>query len=414
MYANIKNRLFYVWKLPSFPLLFIMNFIFGLSMSFFAPFSSLFGIDEVGMSNIEFGFFMTIMSIGGVLFSTYIGKLSDRNVSRKKLLMFTSLAAIIGYASLAYLRNYYVLSFVAFFLLGMSAATVPQLWAYAREALKQTDVPENETPYVMNVFRAFFALAWTVGPALASWVLISLGFKGLFLFVALGNFIALVAIRLYLKNTVPSITGGKKTVVLRKFIFIPHIFANIVAVLLLTTSISMNMLNMPQFVTKVLGGTEMHVGMVFSVPPIFEVPFMIIVGILAIKWDNALLIRIGFLITFIYFSLMLLVTEPWHIYPLQIFSAAQVSIISGIAVTYFQNFIPDEPGTATTLYMNTTQIGSTVGYLLFGFFSQYISYSNVFIICMVLTGIALIVLVSAGREKRKNSESNNDIRMVKM
>ncbi|NGY76020.1 hypothetical protein F6Y02_05880 (plasmid) [Bacillus megaterium] len=56
----------------------------------------------------------------------------------------------------------------------------PQLWAFTREALKQSTVEEKETPFVMNVFRAFFALSWTVGPAVAGWVLYALGFKGLF------------------------------------------------------------------------------------------------------------------------------------------------------------------------------------------------------------------------------------------
>lgn len=123
----MKERLLFVWKIPSFPILFLANFIFGLSMSFFAPFSSLFGIDEVGMSNIGFGLFMTIMAIGGVVISTIIAKKSDMQLSRKKILIFTSLTGMLGYIGFAFVRDYVLLAIIAFVLLGSAAASVPQL-----------------------------------------------------------------------------------------------------------------------------------------------------------------------------------------------------------------------------------------------------------------------------------------------
>ncbi|MEK1832417.1 MFS transporter [Priestia megaterium] len=123
---------------------------------------------------------MTIISVGAVVITTIIGKTSDRVPSRKKLLLLTTGAAILGYAGFAFIRNFYLLAFIAFFLLGTAASIIPQLWAFTREALKQSTVEEKETPFVMNVFRAFFALSWTVGPAVAGWVLYALGFKGLF------------------------------------------------------------------------------------------------------------------------------------------------------------------------------------------------------------------------------------------
>ncbi|MNG27838.1 hypothetical protein D3C84_1130080 [compost metagenome] len=45
-----------------------MNMILGISYSFVLPFTSLFGIAEVGMSNTEFGVFMTVSAIANVGF----------------------------------------------------------------------------------------------------------------------------------------------------------------------------------------------------------------------------------------------------------------------------------------------------------------------------------------------------------
>ncbi|RTR33898.1 MFS transporter [Robertmurraya yapensis] len=395
----MKEKILYIWKIPSFPVLFLINTIFGLSMSFFAPFSSLFGIDEVGMSNASFGIFMTVMAIGGVTISSYIAKRSDTKTSRRKLLMITSITGVLGYTSFAFIRDYFTLMVVAFILLGTTAAAVPQLWAYARDALKAAEVPGKDTPFIMNVLRMFFALAWTVGPALGAWLLVAVDFKGLFLFAAAGYFLAFLTIVFSLKELEQQPSVAKASLAVKNHITKPHIFAYLAAALLLSAATSIHMLNVPQLVTKVLGGTEMDVGVIFSVPPIFEVPFMIILGIIAIKMDNGLLVKIGFGIAFIYFLLFSFVSETWQIYPLQILSAAQVSITSGIAVSYFQDFIPEAQGTATTLYMNATQIGQTVGYLLFGFLSEFIHYDSIVLIYALLVGIGLLFLVLLGKQK---------------
>ncbi|WP_144478190.1 hypothetical protein [Cytobacillus oceanisediminis] len=122
------------------------------------------------------------------------------------------------------------------------------------------------------------------------------------------------------------------------------------------------------------------------------------------KIDNGILVRIGFFIAFVYFLLFSLVTEPWQIYPLQILSAAQVSITAGIAISYFQDFIPEATGTATTLYMNTTLIGSTVGYLLFGLLSEFISYGNLILIYTFSAGAGFVFLAVLGKMKHEEGK----------
>ncbi len=408
----VKDKVLLLWKIPSMPVLFLINLIFGFSMSFFAPFSSLFGIDEVGMSNVGFGVFMTIMAIGGVIISSHIAKLSDTKINRRKILLLTSLTGVIGYALFAFLRDYLSLSLTAFLLLGTTAAAVPQLWAYARDALKAANIPSEETPFIMNVFRMFFALSWTVGPALGAWLLLIVGFKGLFLFVAAGYLLVFFIVIFLLKDVEKQTVASKESLSVKKWVIKPHIFANLAAALLLSAASSIHMLNVPQFVTKVLHGNEMDVGVIFSVPPIFEVPFMIALGMLATKIDNGILVKIGFFTAFTYFLLFSFVTEPWQIYPLQILSAAQVSITSGIAISYFQDFIPEAPGTATTLYMNTTQIGQTVGYLLFGFVTAFINYDNMIIIYTILALVGFVFIALFGKEKPNLSQNKPKVQQL--
>lgn len=361
------------------------------------------------MSNAGFGVFMTILALGGVTISSSIAKLSDTKLSRRKLLLITTFAGIIGYALFAYVRNYFALSLTAFFLLGASAAAVPQLWAYARDALKQSNIPPEQTPFIMNIFRMFFALAWTVGPALGAWFLIVVDFQGLFLFVAAGYLLAFLTVVFLLKEMEKQAVVNQEAISVKKSLGQIHILANLAAAMFLSAAMSIHMLNVPQFVTKVLNGTEMDVGLMFSVPPVFEVPMMIGLGLLATRMDVSVLVKLGFITAFTYFLLFNFVTEPWQIYPLQILSAAQVSITAGIAISYFQDFMPDAPGTATTLYMNTTQIGSTVGYLLFGLISEVINYDLMITVYTFLAGFACLCMVLYGKEKKMSSSVQSNV-----
>jgi SET family sugar efflux transporter-like MFS transporter len=55
--------------------------------------------------------------------------------------------------------------------------------------------------------------------------------------------------------------------------------------------------------------------------------------------------------------------------------------------------------------MNSTQIGSTVGYLLFGVFAEAISYGNVILVYTFFAGVALLCLILFGKERLKTVET---------
>jgi MFS transporter, SET family, sugar efflux transporter len=120
-------------------------------------------------------------------------------------------------------------------------------------------------------------------------------------------------------------------------------------------------------------------------------------------------VKIGYVLAFTYFLLLGFVTDSWQIYPLQILGAAHVSITAGLAISYFQDFIPEAPGTATTLYMNITSIGSTVGYLLFGLISEITSYENIINVYTFFAGVGFLLLTFFGKEKFKSSRSKTKV-----
>jgi len=99
-----------------------------------------------------------------------------------------------------------------------------------------------------------------------------------------------------------------------------------------------------------------------------------------------------------YYFLLSRVHAPWQVYPLQILHAAMIAVLSGIAITFFQDYIPNQPGTATNLYTNANRIGSTAGYLCFGSLASAFGHRAVFLVCAGVCVAAFFLLWLAREE----------------
>jgi SET family sugar efflux transporter-like MFS transporter len=119
---------------------------------------------------------------------------------------------------------------------------------------------------------------------------------------------------------------------------------------------------------------------------------MLLFGLLASRGSPGRLIRLGVIIAVAYYILLTQVRVPWQVYPVQVLSAAIAAIISGIAITHFQSYIPNQPGTATNLYSTANRIGSTLGYLCFGTFASGLGYRAVFYVCAAVCAAAFALL----------------------
>jgi SET family sugar efflux transporter-like MFS transporter len=114
---------------------------------------------------------------------------------------------------------------------------------------------------------------------------------------------------------------------------------------------------------------------------------------LASKGDQTRILRMGVMFAVVYYGFLFFVRAPWHVYPLQLLSAAMVAVNSGVAITFFQNYLPGQAGTATNLFVTAGRIGSTLGYLMFGSLAAWIGYRAVFSVCAMLSGITLLLFM---------------------
>jgi MFS transporter, SET family, sugar efflux transporter len=364
--------------------------VLGLSGSFVAPFLSMFGTIEVGMNPAAFGAFMMVTAVSSILIATWLAHRSDTHHSRRHMLLLGATGGALGYLGYACVRDVTLLIFIGSIALGIASITFSQLFAHARESLGRSGVPPAEVPLYMNMFRMCFSLAWTVGPAVAAATLRLYSYRGLFLVAALLQLCFLLVVAGFVPDTPRDVHApASPPVALRDLLRLPGVFAWFAAFVLVFTASTMSMMNMSLLVLHVLGGTESQVGIIFSLAPFFELPFMFYFGLLATKTDQPRIIRAAVIISLVYYGALSLVRAPWHIYPLQILSAAFISVTTGVAITFFQDKLPRQPGAATNIYVNAMRIGATAGYLLFGTIAAGLGYRAVYVACALLSAVAL-------------------------
>jgi SET family sugar efflux transporter-like MFS transporter len=375
------------------------NVLVGLAFAFVSPFFSIFGTRKVGMSPFVFGVFMTVLSLSAIAISTWLARWSDTRLSRRTVLLIGGVAGMLNYIGYAYVHDIVSLTINGCVLGGIASITFSQLFAYARDLLAHSDIPPNQAPLYMNVFRLFFAVSWTAGPAVASWVMLRYDFVGMFLVAALCFLLFVIILLAFIPSTPPLQTSraAAAQMPLRRVLVRVDVLAYFVSFALLFAAGTMGMMNLPLLVLNVLGGTGQQVGIIYSVAPAFEIPFMLYFGLLATKSDQARLIRISVAIAIVYYALLAFVRVPWEVYPLQILSAAITAVVGGIAITFFQNFLPEQPGTATNLYSSAGRIGSIVGYLAFGALASAFGHRAVFWACAGLSVLAFVILFARGR-----------------
>jgi SET family sugar efflux transporter-like MFS transporter len=407
MIRRLYNRCLPLFTNRGFRNLLFLNMLLGLTSSFVAPFSSMFGTMEVGMSPLRFGLFMMMTATGGVVIGTTLAHYSDTHYSRRSMLLLGSLAGMVGFIGYAFLRDFVPLLLVGTFILGISSITFSQLFAHAREMLTRSGIPAAETAFYMNAFRMFLALSWTIGPALASWIMVVFKFRGLFLSAAAVNLCFAAAVYVLVPDAPPPGRKGAAGTSMLRLLGRWDVLAHFTAFVLIFTSGTIGMMNLPLLVMNHLGGDTRNVGIIYSIAPVFELPFMLYFGLLAMRHKATGIIRVGFTISTVYYGLLCLVRAPEHVYPLQILGAAATAVSAGVAITYFQNFLPDHPGSATNLYANATRIGATLGYLLFGTIADHFGNRAVFVACTSFALIALLLMQVPVRSQAASAQAES-------
>jgi SET family sugar efflux transporter-like MFS transporter len=373
--------------------IFALSLLLGLGYSFVLPFMSVFGTEEVGMSPLGFGVFMTASSVSSVALSTWLARWSDTVLSRRTVLLIGGLSGALGYVGYALTRDIWLLSVCGVVFLGLAAVNFSQLFALARDTLERGGIEPKQLPLYMNIVRLFFALAWTVGPALGA-ILVAVSFTVSFAVAATVLLAFTVLVFFFVPDVPPSAhtRSAAGALPLRVAFKNPVLLAHFLAFALYFACSTMGMMNLPLLLLHDLHGSEKDIGIAYSVAPVFELPFMVYMGVLATRVRHERLVALAMGLAVFYYAGLALAGRPLHVYVLQILSAAIVAVMSGVAISFFQTFLPNQAGSATNLYSSASRVGSMLGYLSFGAIAGHFGHRAVFLVSAITTLVCAAIV----------------------
>ncbi|CAM7761076.1 MULTISPECIES: sugar efflux transporter SetB [Enterobacter] len=363
----------------------VVAFFTGIAGALQTPTLSLFLTNEVHVRPAMVGFFFTGSAIIGILVSQFLAGRSDRKGDRKSLIVFCCLLGVMACVLFAWNRNYFILLFIGVFLSSFGSTANPQLFALAREHADHTG---REAVMFSSVLRAQVSLAWVIGPPLAYALAMGFGFTVMYLsaavaFVACG---ALVWFFLPSMRKEPKVATGVLEAPRRNRRDALILF--VICTLMWGTN-SLYIINMPLFIIDELHLPEKLAGIMMGTAAGLEIPTMLIAGYYAKRFGKRFLMRIAAAAGLLFYIGMLTVHTPGLLLALQLLNAIYIGILAGIGMLYFQDLMPGQAGSATTLYTNTTRVGWIIAGSLAGVVAEIWNYHTVFWIALVMCTLTL-------------------------
>ncbi|HDT8858064.1 TPA: sugar efflux transporter [Staphylococcus pseudintermedius] len=384
--------------------LFIVNMmLIGMGIAITVSFFVLFATNQLGMTTNQFGLLLALAAITQFTMNSIVARFSDTHAINRKVIIIVGLFM----GAISFTLPFFVHSVVLFIILyaifqGLFAPAMPQLYASARESINQS-TSSSRAVFANSVLRSMFSFGFLFGPLVGNILNQSWGYSGLF-----GGTVAIILTTLLLQVFFFKDIKAKKPVrdsimteqdapsmLKHRYLIVPFI-----AFVLLHIGQWMYTLNMPLFVTQYLHEEEKYVGHLASLCAGLEVPFMIILGMVASKVETRTLLAIAAVCGSLFFG-SIGIFESIHMMLVgQVLLAAFLAVLLGIGISYFQDVLPQYPGYASTLFANAMVIGQLLGNLLGGAMSQWVGLGNVFYVSALSLACGFVLILFTKKNRK--------------
>ncbi|HFV6647193.1 TPA: sugar efflux transporter SetB [Escherichia coli] len=367
----------------------IVAFLTGIAGALQTPTLSIFLTDEVHARPAMVGFFFTGSAVIGILVSQFLAGRSDKRGDRKSLIVFCCLLGVLACTLFAWNRNYFVLLFVGVFLSSFGSTANPQMFALAREHADKTG---REAVMFSSFLRAQVSLAWVIGPPLAYALAMGFSFTVMYLSAAVAFIVCGVMVWLFLpsmQKELPLATGTLEAPRRNR----RDTLLLFVICTLMWGSNSLYIINMPLFIINELHLPEKLAGVMMGTAAGLEIPTMLIAGYFAKRLGKRFLMRVAAVGGVCFYAGMLMAHSPAILLGLHLLNAIFIGILGGIGMLYFQDLMPGQAGSATTLYTNTSRVGWIIAGSVAGIVAEIWNYHAVFWFAMVMIIATLFCLL---------------------
>lgn len=367
----------------------IVAFLTGIAGALQTPTLSIFLTDEVHARPAMVGFFFTGSAVIGILVSQFLAGRSDKRGDRKSLIVFCCLLGVLTCTLFAWNRNYFVLLFVGVFLSSFGSTANPQMFALAREHADKTG---REAVMFSSFLRAQVSLAWVIGPPLAYALAMGFSFTVMYLSAAVEFIVCGVMVWLFLPSMQKELPLATGTVEAPRRNRRDTLLLFVICTLMWGSN-SLYIINMPLFIINELHLPEKLAGVMMGTAAELEIPTMLIAGYFAKRLGKRFLMRVAAVGGVCFYAGMLMAHSPVILLGLQLLNAIFIGILGGIGMLYFQDLMPGQAGSATTLYTNTSRVGWIIAGSVAGIVAEIWNYHAVFWFAMVMIIATLFCLL---------------------
>lgn len=367
----------------------IVAFLTGIAGALQTPTLSIFLTDEVHARPAMVGFFFTGSAVIGILVSQFLAGRSDKRGDRKSLIVFCCLLGVLACTLFAWNRNYFVLLFVGVFLSSFGSTANPQMFALAREHADKTG---REAVMFSSFLRAQVSLAWVIGPPLAYALAMGFSFTVMYLSAAVAFIVCGVMVWLFLPSMQKELPLATGTIEAPRRNRRDTLLLFVICTLMWGSN-SLYIINMPLFIINELHLPEKLAGVIMGTAAGLEIPTMLIAGYFAKRLGKRFLMRVAAVGGVCFYAGMLMAHSPVILLGLQLLNAIFIGILGGIGMLYFQDLMPGQAGSATTLYTNTSRVGWIIAGSVAGIVAEIWNYHAVFWFAMVMIIATLFCLL---------------------
>ena len=367
----------------------IVAFLTGIAGALQTPTLSIFLTDEVHARPAMVGFFFTGSAVIGILVSQFLAGRSDKRGDRKSLIVFCCLLGVLACTLFAWNRNYFVLLFVGVFLSSFGSTANPQMFALAREHADKTG---REAVMFSSFLRAQVSLAWVIGPPLAYALAMGFSFTVMYLSAAVACIVCGVMVWLFLPSMQKELPLATGTIEAPRRNRRDTLLLFVICTLMWGSN-SLYIINMPLFIINELHLPEKLAGVMMGTAAGLEIPTMLIAGYFAKRLGKRFLMRVAAVGGVCFYAGMLMAHSPVILLGLQLLNAIFIGILGGIGMLYFQDLMPGQAGSATTLYTNTSRVGWIIAGSVAGIVAEIWNYHAVFWFAMVMIIATLFCLL---------------------
>lgn len=367
----------------------IVAFLTGIAGALQTPTLSIFLTDEVHARPAMVGFFFTGSAVIGILVSQFLAGRSDKRGDRKSLIVFCCVLGVLACTLFAWNSNYFVLLFVGVFLSSFGSTANPQMFALAREHADKTG---REAVMFSSFLRAQVSLAWVIGPPLAYALAMGFSFTVMYLSAAVAFIVCGVMVWLFLPSMQKELPLATGTVEAPRRNRRDTLLLFVICTLMWGSN-SLYIINMPLFIINELHLPEKLAGVMMGTAAGLEIPTMLIAGYFAKRLGKRFLMRVAAVGGVCFYAGMLMAHSPAILLGLQLLNAIFIGILGGIGMLYFQDLMPGQAGSATTLYTNTSRVGWIIAGSVAGIVAEIWNYHAVFWFAMVMIIATLFCLL---------------------